>query len=73
MIQKYRITKRGLDNIELPKRIAGLAKSKKIIRAEILKEAEFSKICSLIRLEDFKKTRAEKQKNDRIAKRTKSL
>jgi hypothetical protein len=66
---KNKISKRVVENFDPPKNIAGLQKSRKIIRAEILKEAQFAKICSQIRLEDFKKKRAEKQKNDRIAKR----
>ena len=66
---KNKINKRDKYNFEPPKSLAGLQKSKKIIRAEILKEVQFAKICSQIRIEDFKKTRAEKQKNERIAKR----
>jgi hypothetical protein len=66
---KNKINKIVLENFDPPKSLAGLQKSKKIIRAEILKEAQFAKICSQIRLEDFKKKRAEKQKNERIAKR----
>ena len=48
---------------------AGLAKTRKIIRAEKDREIQFMKICAKIRLQDCKKTRAEKQRNDRKAKR----
>ena len=55
-----------IDNCGTP---AGLAKTRKIIRAEKDREIQFMKICAKIRLQDCKKTRAEKQRNDRKAKR----
>jgi hypothetical protein len=66
---KNKINKIVLEKFEPPRSLAGLQRSKKIIRAEILKEAQFAKICAQIRLEDFKKLRAEKKTNERIAKR----
>ena len=66
---KSKTNNRIQDKFDPPKNIAGLQKSRKIIRAEILKEAQFAKICAQIRLDDSKKARSEKQKNERIAKR----
>ena len=48
---------------------AGLAKSHKIIRTEKDKELQFLKLCSKIKLEEFKEERSENQRNDRLAKR----
>ena len=50
-------------------RPAGLAKSKKIIRAMNEKETPFLKLCSQIRLENCKKDKAENQRTERKAKR----
>lgn len=48
---------------------AGLARTHKIIRAERLKEHQFIRLCSQIRIEEFKQERAEQQRIDRRAKR----
>jgi len=48
---------------------AGLQKSRKIIRAEQEKEAIFHSICKQIKIQDFKQTRSDIQKQGRITKR----
>ena len=48
---------------------AGLAKSRRLIRTQKDKEIQFIKLCKMIRLEDYKKDRADKQKHDRRLKR----
>jgi len=55
-----------IDNSGAP---AGLAKTRKIIRAEKDREIQFMKICARIKINDCKKDRAEKQRNDRKEKR----
>jgi len=50
---------------------AGLAKTHKIIRIEKGKEIQFMKLCSQIRFDDSKKTRSDKQREDRKLKRVK--
>ena len=47
----------------------GIARTKKIIRIERSKEIQFLKLCSQIRIEDYRKERAERQKSERKAKR----
>jgi len=49
---------------------AGLARSQKIIRTEKAMEVQFIKLCSQIRLDDFKKQRSDKQREDRRQKRS---
>ena len=48
---------------------AGLALSHKIIRTQKSMEAQFMKLCSQINLNDCKKQRADKQRDDRRQKR----
>ena len=48
---------------------AGLAHSHKIIRTQKSMEAQFMKLCSQINLNDCKKQRADKQRDDRRQKR----
>ena len=48
---------------------AGLLKTRRIIQTENDKEIQFQKLCSKIKLEDFKSERAEKQRNERKSKR----
>ena len=67
--RKRRIVKQQAEKIEHPGRPAGLAKSRKIQRAERECEIQFLKLCSQIRIDDFKKERAENQKNERRLKR----
>jgi len=58
-----------VEKIEITGIPAGLAKTRKLIRAEKDKEIQFMKLCSQIRLFDSKQTRSEKQKDMRKAKR----
>ena len=48
---------------------AGLAKSHRLIKTQKDKEIQFFKLCEMIKLEDFKKERSNKQKQDRRLKR----
>jgi len=48
---------------------AGLAKSRKIQKADKDKEIQFLKLCSQIRLNNFKQDRSDNQKNTRRLKR----
>ena len=67
--RKRRYIKQQAVKIEHPGRPAGLAKTRKIQRTERDREIQFLKLCSQIRLEDFKKDRAENQRNSRRLKR----
>ena len=57
------------EKINIPVSSAGLARTHKLIRIEHEKETQFMKICSQIRLDDYKEKRSEKQKNVRRLKR----
>jgi hypothetical protein len=57
------------DIIELPSNFPGLARSHRLIMIERSKEIQFMKLCAQIHLDDFKKDRADLQRNDRRAKR----
>jgi len=50
-------------------RPAGLARTRKIIKTEEDKEIQFQKLCSKIKIEDYRQTRAANQREDRRAKR----
>lgn len=53
----------------IPASSAGLARTHKIIRIENGKELQFMKICSQIRLNDFKAKRSDNQREERRLKR----
>jgi hypothetical protein len=57
------------EKIYIPTSFAGLARSHKIIRIENGKEIQFMKICSQIRLDDFKTKRSVNQREERRLKR----
>ena len=61
------------DKIYLPSRLSGLAKSHRLIMVEKHKEIQFMILCEQIRLNDFKKQRAEHQKDERREKRLKKV
>jgi hypothetical protein len=67
---KVRLDKRQI-KLETPKNIAGLARTHKIIRADKAKELQFIKLCSQIRLDEYRQERGEKQRNERKEKRQK--
>jgi len=67
--QKRKTQTFKFEKIEITGIPAGLAKTRKLIRAEKDKEIQFMKLCSQIRLFDSKQTRSEKQKDMRKAKR----
>ena len=48
---------------------AGLARSHRLIQVERDLEIQFIKICSQIKLDDYRKVRSESQRDDRISKR----
>ena len=59
------------EKVELPTRLAGLTKTHRLIMIEKQKELQFMILCDLIRRDDFKKERAESQKELRREKRLK--
>jgi len=66
---RKRVFTQGFDKIFIPTVSAKLARSHKLIRIEREKEILFMKICSHIKLDDFKKKRADNQKEERKLKR----
>jgi hypothetical protein len=66
--------KESNNNLEYQKmfvssRLAGLARSHKIIRTEKGIEVQFIKLCSQIKLDDSKRIRSERQREERRLKR----
>jgi hypothetical protein len=61
------------DKIELPKRLSGLARSHSLIMIEKHREIQFMILCEQIRLNDRKKQRADRQRNERRGKRLKKV
>ena len=57
------------EKVELPTRLAGLTKTHRLIMIEKQKELQFMILCDQIRRNDFKKERAESQKELRREKR----
>jgi hypothetical protein len=61
------------EKIELPTNLSGLAKTHRLIMVEKHKEIQFMKLCAQIRLNDFNKQRADRQRDDRREKRLKNV
>jgi hypothetical protein len=61
------------EKIELPTNLSGLAKTHRLIMVEKHKEIQFMKLCAQIRLNDFKKQRTDRQRDDRREKRLKNV
>ena len=61
------------DKIQLSIILSGLAKTHRLIRVERNKEIQFMKLCAQIRLDDFKKLRSDRQRDDRREKRFKRV
>jgi len=61
------------EKIELPTRLSGLAKTHRLIMIEKHKEIQFMMLCAQIRVDDFKKHRADCQRDERIEKRRKNI
>jgi hypothetical protein len=61
------------EKIELPKRLSGLTKTHRIIMIEKYKELQFMLLCNQIRFNDFKKHRADRQRDQRREKRRKKV
>jgi hypothetical protein len=59
------------DKIEFPKSLSGLARSHRLIMIEKHKEIQFMILCEQIHLDDLKKHRADRQRNQRLQKRLK--
>ena len=57
------------DKIDLPKSLSGIARSHRLIMIEKHKEIQFMILCEQIRLNDLRKQRADRQRNDRKRKR----
>jgi hypothetical protein len=62
--------KSGYEKIFVTCSAAGLARSHKIIRTEKAIEIQFMRLCSQIHLDDYKKQRSDKQREDRKQKRS---
>ena len=62
-----------LAKIELPVRLAGLAKTHRLIMIQKQKELQFMALCAQIRLDDFKKHRSDCQRDIRREKRLKNV
>ena len=67
--QKRRRSSPGFIKIEHNGSPAGLARTKKRINAQRDLEIQFMKICYQIHLDDLKQVRADRQRDERIAKR----
>ena len=61
------------EKVELPTRLSGLAKTHRLIMIEKHKEIQFMMLCAQIRLDDFKKHRADCQRDERREKRCKKI
>ena len=61
------------EKVELPKRFSGLAKTHRLIMIEKHKEIQFMMLCAQIHLDDFKKQRANRQRDERREKRLKNV
>ena len=61
------------EKVELPTRLAGLAKTHRLIMIEKHKEIQFMILCAQIRINDFKKHRADCQRDERREKRCKNV
>jgi hypothetical protein len=68
---RKRVLTPRFEKIFIPENSAGLTRTHKIIRIEREKEIQFLKLCCQIRLDDSKKTRSEKQRDERKLKRVK--
>jgi hypothetical protein len=61
------------EKVELPTRLSGLAKTHRLIMVEKHKEIQFMMLCAQIRINDFKKLRADCQRDERREKRRKNV
>ena len=68
---RKRVLTPRFEKIFIPDSSARLARTHKIIRIEREKKIQFLKLCCQIRLDDSKKTRSEKQREERKIKRVK--
>jgi len=61
------------EKVELPTRLSGLAKTHRLIMIERHKEIHFMMLCAQIHLDDFKKQRTNRQRDERKEKRLKNV
>jgi hypothetical protein len=61
------------EKVELPTRLSGLARTHRLIMIERHKEIQFMMLCAQIHLDDFKKQRANRQRDERRGKRLKNV
>jgi hypothetical protein len=61
------------EKVELPTRLSGLAKTHRLIMIEKHKEIQFMILCQHLRLNEFKKQRGERQRDERREKRFKNV
>ena len=75
MANRHRIIKLApkSEKVELPTRLSGLAKTHRLIMIEKHKEIQFMMLCAQIRVDDFKKHRADCQRDQRREKRSKNV
>ena len=64
-----KINRQRRDKFEITGRPAGIQRTQKLIHAMRQNEIQFLIVCSQIRLDDFRQERAERQRDDRRAKR----
>ena len=60
------------EQIDLPTRLSGLAKTHRLIRIQKQKEIQFMNLCAQIRFNDFKQNRSDNQRNERRKRRHKA-
>jgi len=63
----------NLDKSVLPSRLSGLARTHRLILIERNKEIQFLKLCEQIRINDLKRLRADRQRDERKEKRLKKI
>ena len=63
----------NLDKSVLTSRLSGLARTHRLILIERNKEIQFLKLCEQIRINDLKRLRADRQRDDRKEKRLKKI
>ena len=75
MANRHRIIKLApkSEKVELPTRLSGLAKTHRLIMIEKHKEIQFMMLCAQIRVDNFKKQRANHQRDDRREKRRRNV
>jgi hypothetical protein len=71
--KKTRVQTSKFEKVFIPVSLAGLSRSHNMIRIEREREIQFLKLCSQIRIEDFKKDRADNQREQRKLRRVRNV